>query len=170
MKHLIVLGLAMLLVSSPLGISYAQNIYWDPDERRDATITASDFDTKFQVNKKAKSWAEMGIYDTGEIDVSDLDEMEPSVVQRPRPRRTIETPRPSRTRQERAPASVRDRDRLPKASERESGRSSSASGPEVTGEGSKTQSKKMKWGRVEVKPVEPKTKLQWGRGKNKPVE
>ncbi|MEJ2717738.1 MAG: hypothetical protein P8182_11440 [Deltaproteobacteria bacterium] len=167
MRYALILAVAALLISSPLG-GFAQQIYWNPGEQQDATITDKDFIVSFAEPEKPKSLAEREVYDTGEIDTSDMDEGSAAVAPLPEPRSRREspalreTPRPTRSRLPRSLKQEQSTERGSKASVRQQKRRGTPV-PAVAGREDKAEAKKMEWGKVEVKTVEPKNKLQWGR-------
>lgn len=170
MRYAMILAVAALVISSPFGVGNAQQIYWDPGEQLDGTITEKDFDFTLEEPERPKSLIELEVYDSGEIDVSDMEEPAPEVAPPIRPRSTVEspaareTPRQPRSRLPRSLRQEQSTERAPKASVQQQKRRGTPV-PAVAGQEDKAEPKKMEWGKVEVKTVEPKSKLQWGRQK-----
>lgn len=102
MKRVLIIAALCSLLAVPL---YAADIYWDQDQRADATITDKDFKFNYSDFKRSKSLEQMDIYDSGERmklddqweaeapaaapranrsqDVIDLPQTTPSTVNRP---------------------------------------------------------------------------------------
>jgi hypothetical protein len=195
MKPLVFLGLMILLISSPGGMSSA-TMYWDNSVERDATITDADFDAKLPGTPP--SGKSVKLYDTYQLpSVDSLDEDEGEAAQPVRRIRSragdasLQTPRINRTRTRPAngprrtiaPAEPRsepvldrpkpvdaspDRDLRVTPDQPDSAVESPGSGaPEKT---DPPTTKRMPWGNVNVKqaePREPKEKKlpQWGQKK-----
>ncbi len=189
MKLCVVLGLVMLLVSSPVGMSTAK-MYWDGSAETDATISAKDVQAKTPARAPTTSLPKM--YDDYKVlDIDGEHETQQNVppVVTPMPRRSAVTSGlPSRRRSTTPPAF--ERSRRPGVTRAEPAQSiadkprpvASAPGkgprPEAgsIGEDLKTQTsgpaettspppptKKMPWGQVDVKSAEPEKKnLKWG--------
>ncbi|MGB6066942.1 MAG: hypothetical protein WBG50_19225 [Desulfomonilaceae bacterium] len=62
MKRLLLLGVMMFVVCSPLIVSYADDIYWERNPPEEPTITNKDFHLNFRT-PPAKSLGDMEIYD-----------------------------------------------------------------------------------------------------------
>ncbi len=62
MKRLLLLGVMIFVVCSPLIVSYADDVYWDRNPPEEPTITNKDFDLNFGA-PAAKSFGDMEIYD-----------------------------------------------------------------------------------------------------------
>jgi len=160
-----ILAASMLLISSPLGICYAGSIYWDRNETRNDALTDKEA-PKLEMDKQAKSLGKLEVYDTGDVEdsVEDLyDQTEPVARPPAQPRSSVESPSSDQPSSRRSPATSRREDSRPAASAKPSDKKRGTTSATVSGQEDKSQGTKMKWGRVEVKPVGPKKQLQWGR-------
>ena len=186
MKRAILAVLLTLLCAAP---AYCAEIFWEPGDV-DVEITDKDFKHKYEGLVPAKSFREMDVYFTPQTtlpewaeDLIAADQPQGAVAQeqevdvprppitapptaRPRtePRAPRVAPQPSdtssSTTQSVTPQSRRSGTRSePKLIERSVGGPASSEGVD------KQSSKKMKWGQVDVKPEEEKTKFQWGQQK-----
>jgi hypothetical protein len=175
MKRFVIPALVSMFVIVLAGVAGASDVFWNPedDQTNDATITKKDFPYKGGYTNPTKSFQELDIYYTPSQVTVDEEEDE-TVVRRParrrepvdRPAAEI-TPRRSAPRPKPAPAVEtrpieKPRPAIVKKPERsvtvETGKP--AGGPTLI-----RGKRSMKWGQVEVKPAEPKTRspLQWGQ-------
>jgi hypothetical protein len=182
MKRILFLGVLALLLSFPMGIVNAAEIYWD-GMPADEEITDDDFKLKYGVPSDTKSLGDLEIYDNNllinvpgpddpvEPDYESGAPIPPRAVTAPRsmdvappqPRIAPRTTEPGTTR---GPTVRRTPTQAPKPATQEiespprpATEQAAPDQPPATGE------KKMKWGQVDVKPSEPKTKFQWGEKK-----
>jgi len=174
MKTLLIVAVAVLLTSAPVGIACADDIYWNPDEERDIEITPKDLPFKImQSAKQPKSLGQLEVYDLGESEpeAADLPEPVVSAPVQPRPESERPTYREPSTRRPRSgetgqtvTPTRRERSRpAPAAQQPESKKDTPA--PAVTVEPDKPDTKKMPWGKVDVPAAENKKQLQWGKDK-----
>jgi hypothetical protein len=173
----------MMLLSFPIGIAHAAEIYWD-GMPADEEITDSDFKHKYGEPKSVKSLGDLEVYDdnlvinvpgpddTPEPDYESGAPIPPRAVTAPRS--TDVAPPPPRvapsstdTGRTRGPSIRRTLERTPKPAtqEIETQPGPGSSEQAVSGEPAQPPEKKMKWGQVDVKPTEPKGKFQWGEKK-----
>ena len=180
MKRVLFLGVMTLLLSFPLGILYAAEIYWD-GTTADPEITDSDFKFKYGESRDAKSLAELEVYDNNlVINVPGPDEPSESDYESgaPIPPRAVTTPRStdvapprpqvaprSTTGTTRGPVMRRTPDQSPKPATQEIKAQPRAGEQKVSDQPPAATEKKMKWGQVDVKPSEPQNRFKWGEKK-----
>ena len=176
MKKIWTLVLVAFLVSALLGISQAQ-MYWTPGEDRAPSAQADEPGLDFGRDIRAPSFKDKEIYDYEETETIDpeAEAVQPAPARRVEPRpRAVEEPRPVRV-----TPSARERSVSPRSSTTQTRPTLPTVRPDekkqaptsVTAAPDSAQKKKMQWGRVEVKPIEPdknKKKLQWGKPESKP--
>ncbi len=187
MKRAILAALLTLLCVVPA----SAEVFWDPSDRPDTDITDKDFKYDYQGLVPAKSFQQMDVYFTPQSVLPDWAEdlvsseqpqgaeAQERVIDVPRPPITtppaVRPPTERRTPRVAPQPSESSTDSTPSATTR-SRRSGSRSEPQVversvgparsTGESAdKPGSKRMKWGQVDVKPDDDKTKFQWGQQK-----
>lgn len=180
MKRILFLGVMVMLLSFPMGMAHATEIYWD-GLAADETIGDEDFKYKYGDLKSTKSLGDLEIYDNNlVINVEGPDDAPAPDYESeaPIPPRSVSTPRstdvpppqprvvPRATDTGRTKDSVkRSPERAPKPATQEIETKPGATEQSVSGEPAPPADKKMKWGQVDVKPSEPKTKFQWGEKK-----
>lgn len=172
MKTLLIVALAILLGSAPVGIVCADDIYWDPGEERDIEITPKDlpFNIMDPV-KQPKSLGQLEVYDVPQPEPEPADLPEPVVAapvqQRPESERPTyrEAPsRPSRPSESGQTVTPSRRDRTqPTPAEQKP--KSKREKPSTTGETDKPDTKKLPWGKTDAPAPEPQKQLQWGKDK-----
>lgn len=180
MKRILFLGVMVMLLSFPMGMAHAAEIYWD-GLAADETIGDEDFKYKYGEPKSTKSLGDLEIYDNNlVINVEGPDDAPAPdyTSDAPIPPRSVSTPRstdapppqprvaPRVTDTGRTRDSVkRSPERAPKPATQEIETQPGATEQTVSGEPAPPPEKKMKWGQVDVKPAEPKTKFKWGEKK-----
>ena len=175
MKRLLIPALTAMFIIVLAGVGCAAEIFWNPDETYDATITEKDFPYKGDLTNPTKSFQELDIYYTpSQVTTEEEEEEAPSVRRRARRQEAVDQPpaeiAPRRSRSRTRPALTTEprpiekpkpttTKKPEKAQTTLETKKPSAVPPEVKGK------KSMKWGQVEVKPAEPKTRapLQWGQ-------
>jgi len=172
MKTLLIVALAVLLGSAPVGIVCADDIYWDPGEARDIEITAKDLPFKIMDPvKQPKSLGQLEVYDVAEPEPEAADLPEP-VVAAPAPQRP-ESERPTYrepTRRtpgsgESGPSVTPSRRERPQPAPAAQKPKSKREKPSVPGEADKPDTKKLPWGKADAPAPEPQKQLQWGQDK-----
>lgn len=183
MKKIWTLVLVALFVSAPLGMCFAQ-MYWTPGEESEPTVEQDKSKLKFGRDVLAPSLKDKEIYDYQEsgfiVDEPEAPATRPTptltpgarrqqgTIQEPLPRRIVPAP-PRRNRAvTTTPRGPRSQPAGPAATPAEK---KQAPTPVTTSPTDQADKKKMQWGKVEVKPVEPKQekkKLQWGKTENAP--
>jgi len=170
-----------LLLSFPFGMVHAAEIYWDGTPA-EAEIDDSDFKFKYGERRDAKSLGDLEIYDNNlVINVPGPDEpseadyesgapIPPRAVTAPRstdvaPPQPRVAPRATDTGTTRGPVMRRTPDQTPKPVTQEIKTQPRPGEQTTTEQPAATPEKKMKWGQVDVKPSEPKTKFKWGEKK-----
>jgi hypothetical protein len=190
MKRVLLLVVMVLMVCSPLAVSYAEDeVYWEGITPADPTITDKDFRLDFKL-PAAKSLGDLEIYDQPK-DIFEEEEsaapappaasaepqlrppVQPRSLTRPpadvSPRTTGTTPRSSEIIPQPAETSPGTTESVTKRR-----KGSTATQVQQSDEGRRTPAassdeldmagqKRMKWGQVDVKPAEPKGKFQWGQ-------
>jgi len=181
MKRGLFLGVMLLLLSFPMGLAHAAEMYWDGIPA-DEEITDDDFKYKYGEPKSTQSLGDLEVYDNNLVinvpgpddpPAPDYDAPEPIIprsVSAPRstdaaPPQPRVAPRSTDTGRTRAPTVRRSQERAPKPATQEIETQPGSSEQTVSGEPAPPPEKKMKWGQVDVKPTEPKGKFQWGEKK-----
>lgn len=176
MKSALILAAMVLLVSAPLGIVNAQEVYWESGETGDIDLSDErELDLKLP-DTKAKSFGDMEIYDTPRTEEpDDLEAPEeapeepvvrPQAPQRPPADRpaTQDTSRPTRLRQPGTPATTQSADTERKSTlKRPEKKRGTPVPPAVEQSDKPAAGTQLPPGQVEVKPAEPRSKLQWGK-------
>jgi hypothetical protein len=175
MKRLLIPALTTMFIIVLAGVGSTAEIFWNPDETYDATITQKDFPLQRDFTNPTKSFQEMDIYYTPSQVTTEEEEEEAPTVRRPaRRREAVDQPPaemvPRRSRSRTRPALTTEPRPIEKPKPTATKKSEkpqmtletkkpAAGAPELKGK------KSMKWGQVEVKPAEPKTRapLQWGQ-------
>ena len=173
MKRIWTILLVALFVSAPLGMSFAQ-MYWTPGEENEpsAEQDVPKLDLGREVLSPSLKDKEIYFYEEQGIMEPDQEAAAPQPTPAPIPRvqqQTIQEPLPQRI----VPRSIR-RERtvtpVPRATRTQPSakpaEKQQAPTPVTTSPTDVSDKKKMQWGKVEVKPVEPKQekkKLQWGK-------
>lgn len=171
MKTALTVAAIFLLLSAPLGVVYAAEVYWEPSESRDIDLSDErDLDLKMP-DTKTKSFGDLEIYDAPrESEPADLEALEEEVseepaVRRPAPQRppAPSTPEPTRLRQPRTPAATQSGPTEPRSTLKRLERKRGTSAPAAVEQSDKPAGTQLPPGQVEVKPAEPRSKIQWGK-------
>lgn len=187
MKRIVLEGLLIVLVFSLVGMSHA-GMYWEMTEEPEDNIPKTQMKALSPATSGTASQKPtlVKMYDDGEVlQIED----EPQDVPRPVPASSVESPalQPRIGPRTSAPASTQRRPAVTPSPRREMKQErpkqiQSAPGqpvegkpqesivkPDAAGEGGSTEpppvTKKMPWGKVDVKPAEPQPLLQWGNNK-----
>jgi hypothetical protein len=158
------IALIALLVASPLGMTYAAEVYWNPERQESGTISDKDFEVKVGPSKSTKSLGDLEVYDNyGEepdeqAPAPAVSRVVPSTTRRPAAR-SVDTPRSLR----RAPAASQ-RSTGPSAKAKQKQEPKASAVPAEVGD--RPETKKLQWGKVDVKSAGPKAKFKWGTNNN----
>ena len=184
MKRIWTIVLVGLFVSAPLGMGIAQ-MYWTPGEESAPSVQPAQPKLDFDRDVLSPSLKDKEIYDYQETGIIEPEEAAPATTTQPAPvpaprvrqqQNAIEDPLPRRivprpSRRERTvtptPRATRTQPSQPTVTPAEKKQAPTS----VTAPADSDDKKKMQWGKVEVKPVEPqqeKKKLQWGKTENSP--
>ncbi|MBI4964598.1 MAG: hypothetical protein HY913_15070 [Desulfomonile tiedjei] len=181
MKRVLFLWVMMLLLSFPIGMAQAAEIYWD-GVPADEEITDDDFKYKYGEPKSVKSLGDLEVYDDnlvinvpGPDDPAEPDyesgaPIPPRAVSTPRatdvaPPQPRVAPRSTDTGRVRSTTIRPSQEKAPKPATKKLETQPGAGEQTISDEPSPPPEKKMKWGQVDVKPSEPKNKFQWGEKK-----